>query len=84
MSRTLAVVKIGGSVLTGSRAYRNAAAMIANRIAAHPDERLIIVVSAEAGATDALLATARDIVAEPDERVLDLLCRPERFGPSPC
>ena len=73
MSRTLAVVKIGGSVLTGSRAYRNAAAVIANRIAAQPDERLIVVVSAEAGATDALLATARDIVEEPDERVLDLL-----------
>jgi aspartate kinase len=73
MSRTLAVVKIGGSVLTGSRAYRNSAAVIANRLAAQPDERLIVVVSAEAGATDALLATARDIVEEPDERVLDLL-----------
>jgi aspartate kinase len=73
MSRPLGVVKIGGSVLTDSRAYRNAAAVIANRIAARPDERLIVVVSAQAGATDALLATARDIVDEPDARVLDLL-----------
>ena len=73
MSRSIAVLKIGGSVLTSSRAYRGAATVIANRIATRPDERVIVVVSAEAGATDALLASARDIVEQPDQGVLDLL-----------
>lgn len=73
MSRTLAVVKIGGSVLTGARAYRAAAAIIADRTVSNPDERLIVVVSAEEGATDGLLSTAREIVDEPDPRVVDLL-----------
>ena len=73
MSRTLAVVKIGGSVLTGSRSYRAAAGVVAERIASNPDERLIVVVSAEEGATDGLLSTAREIVDEPDPRVVDLL-----------
>jgi len=62
MSRRVAVLKIGGSVLTGARAYRQAAEFIAARLCAAPDERTVVVVSAETGVTDALLATAREIV----------------------
>jgi aspartate kinase len=69
----LSVLKIGGSVLTGAAGYRRAAALVADRLCEHPGERLLVVVSAEFGATDALLASARDIVAEPDAAALDLL-----------
>ncbi|HVL67035.1 MAG TPA: hypothetical protein VM364_07210 [Vicinamibacterales bacterium] len=73
MSRRVAVLKIGGSVLTGARAYRQAAEFIAARLCAAPDERTVVVVSAETGVTDALLATAREIVEQPDPDTLDLL-----------
>jgi aspartate kinase len=67
------VIKIGGSVLTGIAAYRRAATFITQRLHEHSEERLVVVVSAEYGVTDALLATARDIVDEPDPATLDLL-----------
>lgn len=67
------VIKIGGSVLTGPAAYRRAAAFLVQRLAEHPDERLVAVVSAEYGVTDRLLATAQEIVANPDPATLDLL-----------
>jgi aspartate kinase len=69
----LAVVKIGGSVLTGVASYRRAAAFLAARLAACPGERIIAVVSAEQGTTDALLATAREMAPDPDASALDLL-----------
>ena len=67
------VLKIGGSVLAGSRGYQRAAAFIGRRLCEGPGERFLVVVSAECGATDDLLACARDIVAEPDGATLDLL-----------
>jgi aspartate kinase len=69
---TLTVLKLGGSVLTGRDAYRTAAAFLASR-AASPDSRLLVVVSAELGHTDALLDEARAFAAEPDADALDLL-----------
>jgi len=72
-TRTISVVKIGGSVLTGGQAYRRVAAYIADRLRSRPDERLVVVVSAENGTTDALLATAREIVDDPDPSSVDLL-----------
>jgi aspartate kinase len=69
----LAVVKIGGSVLTGTPAYRRAATFIRQRLLDHPGERLVVVVSAESGTTDALLEHAREIVDDPDPATLDLL-----------
>ena len=71
--RPIAVIKIGGSVLTGAAAYDRAASYIARRIADEPGTRLVAVVSAEHGLTDALLDTARAIGAPPDPTVLDLL-----------
>ncbi|HEX6974039.1 MAG TPA: hypothetical protein VF147_06530 [Vicinamibacterales bacterium] len=69
----VSVLKIGGSVLTGAQGYRRAAALIAKRLCELAGERVLAVVSAEFGATDALLAAARDIVTEPDATTLDLL-----------
>jgi aspartate kinase len=73
MNGQIVVIKIGGSVLTGADAYHNAATIIAERIATAPEERVIAVVSAESGTTDALLAMARAIGEDPDPGVVDLL-----------
>ena len=67
------VTKIGGSVLTDGAAYKRAASFVAQRRGEHPEDRFVVVVSAEYGATDQLLATARGIVADPDPATLDLL-----------
>lgn len=67
------VIKIGGSVLRGDVVYRRAAAAIGRRLHERPGERLVVVVSARLGVTDELLATARDVIPEPDPAVLDLL-----------
>jgi aspartokinase len=72
-ARSIAVVKIGGSVLTGPQAYRRAASFLADVLLEHPGQSIVAVVSAECGVTDALLATARDIVEAPDQAVVDLL-----------
>lgn len=73
MSRALAIIKIGGSVLAGHQPYRRVAGWLASRLVERPAERIVAVVSAEHGVTDALLATAREIVETPDARTLDLL-----------
>jgi aspartate kinase len=73
MNGPVTVLKIGGSVLTGPHAYRRAAAFIGARLCVTPGERLVAVVSAELGVTDALLATAREIVETPGDAALDLL-----------
>ena len=69
----IAVVKIGGSVLTGPAAYDRAAAFIAARFTGEPGTRLVVVVSAEHGLTDALLDTACALGAAPDPNMRDLL-----------
>ena len=56
MSRAVSVIKIGGSVLSGRQAYRRAAALLGERLCERPAERIVAVVSAEHGVTDALLA----------------------------
>jgi aspartate kinase len=67
------VVKIGGSVLTGLAAYRQCAEAIARRIETAPDGRIVVVVSAQQGETDALLAEACRLSPDPDRAALDLL-----------
>jgi aspartokinase len=69
----LAVIKIGGSILTGASAYKRAAAFVRNRLLAAPNERFVVVVSAQKGATDSLEETANKIVASPRKQALDLL-----------
>jgi aspartate kinase len=71
--RPVAVIKIGGSILTGAKAYRRAALFVRNRHRAAPWENLVVVVSAQGGATDRLEQAAKKIAREPNERALDLL-----------
>ena len=71
--RPVAVIKIGGSILTGAKAYRRAALFVRNRHRAAPWEDLVVVVSAQEGATDRLERAAKRIVREPTARALDLL-----------
>ena len=73
MSAGLTVLKVGGSILAGAADYTRAATVIAERVERESDTRFIVVVSAELGATDALLADARRIVEAPDPATLDLL-----------
>ena len=68
-----AVVKLGGSVLRGPSDYRRAARFVRARLAANPAEKMVVVVSAQNGDTDALLREAEAIVAQPNEAALDLL-----------
>ncbi len=70
---TIAVIKIGGSILKNARAYRRAARYVRNRHAASPEERLVVVVSAQEGVTDWLAAAACQVIAQPNPSALDLL-----------
>jgi aspartate kinase len=67
------VIKIGGSVITGVGAYQKVAVAIAARVQETPANRFVVVVSAEQGTTDRLLADARSLTSEPDPSTLDLL-----------
>jgi aspartate kinase len=69
----LSVLKIGGSVLRDPAAFAAAAAFIANRLGDHGTERLVVIVSAQHGVTDALLADAQAVVGAPAQDALDLL-----------
>jgi aspartate kinase len=66
------VLKIGGSVLTSLDAYRHAASSLAALVVPGV-RRIVAVVSAQEGHTDALLAEARAFGATPDADTLDLL-----------
>jgi aspartate kinase len=70
---SVAVLKLGGSVLTGLGAYQSAAAALRAPLASDPATRLIVVVSAQFGSTDEDLTLARSLSADPDPRALDLL-----------
>jgi aspartate kinase len=69
----LSVLKLGGSVLRDDPSYAAAARFLHDRLAANPDERLAVIVSAQYGTTDALLAEAESIAGDPSAACLDLL-----------
>ena len=69
----LSVLKIGGSVLRDDASYATVASFLRERLAGHPDERLVVIVSARHGSTDALLDEAEAIAPQPDSHTLDLL-----------
>lgn len=73
----MTVLKIGGSVLRDAPSYAAAARYLRDRVTATADERLAVIVSAQYGATDALLAEARaidpDAGAGIDDDAVDLL-----------
>jgi len=72
-SDKIAVVKLGGSVLNGTKAFGRAALFLKSRCELAPSERLVVVVSAQKQATDELEVQARRIVRTPRVRTLDLL-----------
>jgi aspartate kinase len=72
-SREIVVLKVGGSVLTGVKAFRRVALFLKQRTELAPGERLAVVVSAQKLATDTLERRARHIVRAPGLRALDLL-----------
>jgi aspartokinase len=71
--KEIVVLKIGGSILTGTKAFRRAALFLKQRSELKPNERLAIVVSAQKLVTDTLERCARRIVSKPRVRTLDLL-----------
>ena len=71
--RPVAVVKIGGSILSDLDAYARAAQFIARCSHDQPGVALLVVVSAQHGDTDAMLATARALTTRPDPAIVDLL-----------
>jgi aspartokinase len=71
--REIAVVKIGGSILINTGAYRRAAIFVRRMLRANPEERFVVVVSAQEGATDSLERSARKIHREPNSAARDLL-----------
>lgn len=73
IAREIAVVKIGGSILTNAAAYRRAAIFVRGLLKAHPAERFVVVVSAQEGATDSLERVAKKICATAGGAAQDLL-----------
>ena len=73
MSNALSVLKLGGSVLYDDRSYAKAARFLQTRLALNQDERLVVIVSAQYGTTDRLLAQAQTIASDPSPLTLDLL-----------
>ncbi len=69
----LSVLKLGGSVLRDDASYAAAARFLHDRLAENQDERLVVIVSAEFGTTDKLLAEAQRIAGDPSADSLDLL-----------
>jgi len=69
----LTVLKLGGSVLRDGASYAKSARFLQQRLALAPQERLVVIVSAQYGATDALHAEAQIIANDPCQLALDLL-----------
>lgn len=69
----LSVLKVGGSVLRDDGSYAATARFLQQRLALKPDERLVVIVSAQYGTTDYLLAEAQVIAGDPSQDALDLL-----------
>ena len=69
----LSVLKVGGSVLRDDGSYAATARFLKDRLAERGDEQLVVIVSAQYGATDELLAEAESITGAPADHALDLL-----------
>ena len=67
------VVKAGGSILTGAKAYVRVASYLKRRIELAPEEQIVVVVSAQKLTTSTLERRARRILRAPSARTLDLL-----------
>lgn len=67
------MLKMGGSVLTGAKAFLRVALYLARRYELNPGEKLVVVVSAQKLLTDTLERRARRIARAPNVQALDLL-----------
>jgi len=67
------VMKLGGSVFPDEQSYRKVARFLERRLRCCSIERLVVVVSAQKGYTDALEHLAQRITGYPNPRTLDLL-----------
>ncbi len=72
-SQQVAVLKVGGSLLRDVRSFTRVAEALAQRLTARPRERLVVVVSAQRGLTDALGALAQRVCPAAERASLDLL-----------
>jgi aspartate kinase len=79
-AKKFAVLKVGGSVLTGNKAFRRVALFLKHRCELKPSERLVVVVSAQKSVTDSLECRARRIVQTPSVEALDLLWSTGELG----
>jgi aspartate kinase len=73
VSSRLTVLKIGGSVLRDAGSYADVGRFLHVRLTLNQDERLVVIVSAQYGTTDALEAEAQTIANDPSPSALDLL-----------
>jgi aspartate kinase len=74
VSHQVSVLKLGGSVLRDNASYAAAAQFLHDRLARSAEERLVVIVSAQYGSTDTLLAEAEHIAgASLGHDALDLL-----------
>lgn len=69
----LVVKKFGGTSVGDVQRIRNVAKLVKEWGEAHPDTRIVVVVSAMAGETNKLVALAKSCVAKPEPRELDVL-----------
>ncbi len=60
-------------MLRDADSYSRTARFLQTRLTLNPDERLVVIVSAQYGATDALEAEAKTIADDPSRTALDLL-----------
>ena len=71
--RSIAIIKLGGSILVDDQSYRRAARFIVRRLHQCSRECLLVVVSAQSGLTDQLKTLARSVTRFSNPRTLDLL-----------
>jgi aspartate kinase len=71
--RNVAVIKLGGSVLSDEESYHRAARYLVRRLHKCSRDRFVVVVSAQKGLTNELERLALGITGYPNSRTLDLL-----------
>lgn len=67
------VKKFGGTSVGDIARIRHVARLVRQHREAHPDEQVVVVVSAMAGETNRLISLAKSCTSQPDPRELDML-----------
>jgi aspartate kinase len=69
----IVVKKFGGTSVGDPSRIRQVAKLVDGYISSHPDDQVVVVVSAMSGETDRLIALAKSCVSKPTPRELDVL-----------